>query len=158
MSCLPILNPSSLILQFLGEAVNVAFKLVVLQLLPSEKSMASLDFWVMPSGVNRYRYTDLSGLFLKFPALSQPFSARAFKTVVHGTQTDAGLIGEFALRDVGLFVDQVHDLIVGVGVLGFSFTIHEFVIFYSCDVFPRYRPTRCLAVSKKINIVVTVQL
>ena len=35
------------------------------------------------------------------------------------------LIGEFALRDVGLFVDQVHDFKVGVGVLGFTFTIHD---------------------------------
>ena len=43
--------------------------------------MASFDFWEIPSGVNKYRYTDLSGLFLKFPALSQPLRANALRQV-----------------------------------------------------------------------------
>ena len=44
---------------------------------------------------------------------------------MHGTQADTGLFGEFALRDFWVFVDQVHHFKVGIGVLGFTFSVHD---------------------------------
>ena len=43
---------------------------------------------------------------------------------MHGTQADARLLGEFALRDVRVFMDQVHDPKVGIGVLCLVCRIH----------------------------------
>ena len=45
---------------------------------------------------------------------------------MHGTQADVRLLGEFALRDVGVFMDQVHDPKVGIGMLCLAFGVHLF--------------------------------
>ena len=45
---------------------------------------------------------------------------------MHGTQTDAGLLGQLTLTDVRMLVDQVHHFKVGIGVLGLAFGIHLF--------------------------------
>ena len=55
---------------------------------------------------------------------------------MHRTQTNARLFGEFALRDVGVFVDQVHDPKVGIGVLCLVCRIH---LIYVLGTLPPYR-------------------
>ena len=44
---------------------------------------------------------------------------------MNGAQADTGLLGQLTLTDVGAFVDQVHDLIVGVWVLGLTLRVHN---------------------------------
>ena len=60
---------------------------------------------------------------------------------MHGTQADARLLGEFALRDVRVFMDQVHDPKVGIGVLGLGCRIH---LFYVLGTLPPYRVHRSI--------------
>ena len=68
---------------------------------------------------------------------------------MHGTQADARLFGEFTLRDVGGFVDQVHDPKVGVGVLGLGFSIH---LIYVLVTLPPYRVHRSIEKIKHLSL------
>ena len=69
----------------------------------------------------------LVGVVFKFFGLEPALGDECIEAVVDAPQRDVGLLGELALAEVGLAMDQVHDGELGVLLSGF---FQFFTIFY----------------------------